>query len=55
MIRVTQKYEDESLNSLLKRFKRRCEKEGLMQDMKRKEFYQKPSEKRHLRNKSRRG
>ena len=35
---------NESLEQLLKRFKKACEKEGLIRDMKRTAFYEKPSE-----------
>lgn len=35
---------NESLDQLLKRFKKACEKEGLIRDMKRTAFYEKPSE-----------
>ena len=31
---------------MLRRFKKLCEKEGLTKDIKRKEFYEKPSERR---------
>ena len=31
---------------LMKRFKKLCEKEGLTKDIKRKEYYEKPSERR---------
>jgi small subunit ribosomal protein S21 len=34
----------ESTDGLMRRFKRLCEKEGLTKDIKRKEFYEKPSE-----------
>jgi small subunit ribosomal protein S21 len=37
---------NESLDQLLKRFKKACEKEGLTRDIKRKASYEKPSEKR---------
>jgi len=37
---------NESLDQLLKRFKKACEKEGLTRDIKRTAFYEKPSEKR---------
>lgn len=36
----------ESTEGMLKRFKKLCEKEGLTKDIKRKEFYEKPSERR---------
>ena len=34
----------ESTEQMLRRFKKLCEKEGLQKDIKRKEFYEKPSE-----------
>ena len=46
MIRVKVRM-NESLDQLLKRFKKACEKEGLTRDIKRTAFYEKPSEKRH--------
>lgn len=36
----------ESTDQLMRRFKKLCEKEGLTKDIKRKEFYEKPSERR---------
>ncbi len=36
----------ESVEQLMRRFKKLCEKEGLTKDIKRKEFYEKPSERR---------
>ena len=35
----------ESAEQILRRFKRLCEKEGLTKDMKRRAYYEKPSEK----------
>ncbi|MBN1806679.1 MAG: 30S ribosomal protein S21 [Sedimentisphaerales bacterium] len=35
----------ESVQSMLRRFKKLCEKEGLIRDMKRNAYYEKPSEK----------
>lgn len=35
--------ENESLDSALKRFKRKCQKDNIMGDLRRKEFYEKPS------------
>ena len=35
--------DNESLDSALKRFKRKCQKDNIMGDMRRKEFYEKPS------------
>jgi small subunit ribosomal protein S21 len=34
----------ESVEQIMRRFKKLCEKEGLTKDIKRKEFYEKPSE-----------
>jgi small subunit ribosomal protein S21 len=34
----------ESVQQMVKRFKKMCEKEGLIRDMKRNSFYEKPSE-----------
>ncbi|RMH26144.1 MAG: 30S ribosomal protein S21 [Planctomycetota bacterium] len=36
----------ESVDQLMRRFKKLCEKEGLTKDIKKKEFYEKPSERR---------
>lgn len=36
----------ESAEQILRRFKKLCEKEGLTKDMKRRAYYEKPSEKR---------
>ena len=36
----------ESINQLLRRFKKLCEKEGLTKDIKRKQYFEKPSERR---------
>ena len=36
----------EPLEKILKRFKKKCEKEGLIKDIKRSSFYEKPSERR---------
>lgn len=45
MIKVVRK-KDEPEEKMLRRFKKRCEREGLVKDMKKNEFYEKPSEKR---------
>lgn len=34
----------ESVEQMMRRFKKLCEKEGLTKDIKRKEFFEKPSE-----------
>ena len=48
MIKVTSR-PNESINQLLKRFKKICEKEGLTKDIKRSSYYEKPSERRRRR------
>ncbi|MBR2969789.1 MAG: 30S ribosomal protein S21 [Clostridia bacterium] len=35
--------ENESIDSALKRFKRKCQKDGIIGDLKKKQEYQKPS------------
>ncbi len=37
---------NESAEQMMRRFKKMCEKEGLTKDIKRKAYYEKPSEKR---------
>jgi small subunit ribosomal protein S21 len=37
---------NESVEGMLKRFKKMCEKEGLTKDIKRNSYYEKPSERR---------
>jgi small subunit ribosomal protein S21 len=37
---------NESVNQMLRRFKKLCEKEGLTKDVKRKQYFEKPSERR---------
>ena len=37
---------NESVEAMLRRFKKMCEKEGVTKDMKRRSYYQKPSERR---------
>ncbi|HNX27645.1 MAG TPA: 30S ribosomal protein S21 [Phycisphaerae bacterium] len=39
----------ESIDQMLKRFKKMCEKEGLTKDVKRNSYYEKPSERRRRR------
>jgi len=36
----------ESVEQMMRRFKKLCEKEGLTKDIKRREYYEKPSERR---------
>ena len=36
---------NESIDQMLRRFKKLCEKEGLVKDIKRNSYYEKPSEK----------
>ncbi|MEG1509035.1 MAG: 30S ribosomal protein S21 [Clostridia bacterium] len=38
--------ENESLDSAIRRFKRKCARDGVIGDMRRKEYYEKPSVKR---------
>lgn len=46
----------ESVQQMVRRFKKMCEKEGLVRDMKRNSYYEKPSErKRRRQRKSQRG
>ena len=40
---------NESLDQMIKRFKKMCEKEGLTKDIKRNSYYEKPSERRRRR------
>ncbi len=44
--------ENESIDNALKRFKKLIEREGLISELKRREFYEKPSEKRKRREKA---
>lgn len=37
-------YDGERIESALKRFRKACEKEGVLKDIRRHEFYEKPSE-----------
>jgi len=41
--------DQESIDSLIKRFNRMVEKEGIIREYKKREFYEKPSEKRRKR------
>ena len=45
----------ESIQQMMKRFKKICEKEGLIKDIKRQSYYEKPSEKRRRRQRKNRG
>ena len=38
--------EDESLENALKRFKRKCEKSGILTEIKKRQYFEKPSVKR---------
>jgi len=40
---------NESVEQMIRRFKKMCEKEGLVKDIKRNSYYEKPSEKRRRR------
>ena len=48
MIKVKAKG-NESVEQMIKRFKKMCEKEGLTKDIKRNSYYEKPSERRRRR------
>lgn len=48
MIKVTARG-NESIEQLLRRFKKMCEKEGLNKEIKRHSYYEKPSERRRRR------
>lgn len=39
---------DESIESALKRFKRKCQNSGILKEVRKREFYQKPSVRRKL-------
>jgi small subunit ribosomal protein S21 len=41
--------DNESFEQALRRFKRKCEKAGILSEVKRRRFYEKPSEKKMLR------
>jgi small subunit ribosomal protein S21 len=38
--------DNESLDSAIRRFKRKCSRDGIISDLRKKEFYEKPSVKR---------
>jgi len=40
---------NESVEGMIKRFKKMCEKEGLVKDIKRNSYYEKPSERKRRR------
>ena len=40
---------NESIQQMVRRFKKMCEKEGLVKDIKRNSYYEKPSERRRRR------
>jgi small subunit ribosomal protein S21 len=48
MIKVKAKG-NESVEQMVKRFKKMCEKEGLVKDIKRNSYYEKPSERKRRR------
>jgi len=43
---------NETAEQMIRRFKKACEKEGLTKDIKRLQYYEKPSEKRRRRSRS---
>jgi small subunit ribosomal protein S21 len=46
---VVQVREDESFENALRRFKRKCEKEGILTELKKRQHFEKPSVKRKRR------
>lgn len=48
MTMVKKKYKNESFDAMMRRFKRRCEKNNVLSALKDKEYYEKPSTKRKL-------
>ena len=42
----------ESVQQMMKRFKKMCEKEGLIKDIKKQSYYEKPSEKKRRRSRT---
>ena len=46
---------NESVQQMMKRFKKMCEKEGLIKDIKKRSYYEKPSEQKRRRNRKSRG
>jgi small subunit ribosomal protein S21 len=46
-------YADENLEKALKRFKRKVEKEGIIREFKKRQYFQKPSAMRHEQEKTR--
>ncbi|MBI9097482.1 MAG: 30S ribosomal protein S21 [Spirochaetaceae bacterium] len=47
-------YDDENLEKAIKRFKNKVEKEGIIREFKKRQYFLKPSAKKHEQNKSRR-
>lgn len=50
-VTIKQKYPHESVESMLRRFKKKVEKAGVLQDMRKHEEYVAPAEKRRLKSK----
>ena len=42
-MRINRKYKGESFESLMRRFKKSCEKNNILLEVKKREFYEKPS------------
>ena len=51
MIRIEAR-SNESIEKTLRRFKKQCEKEGLVKDIKKNSFYEKPSERKRRKQRS---
>lgn len=45
---TVQKNEGESLDSLIKRFKRKCQRDGIIGELRKREHYEKPSVQRKM-------
>ena len=51
LMRINKKYKDESFESLMRRFKKGCEKSDTINEVKKREHFEKPSMSRRLKRK----
>jgi small subunit ribosomal protein S21 len=51
LMRINRKYKDESFESLMRRFKKGCEKSDIINEVKKREHFEKPSMSRRLKRK----
>jgi small subunit ribosomal protein S21 len=51
LMRINRKYKDESFESLMRRFKKGCEKSDTINEVKKREHFEKPSMSRRLKRK----